>query len=78
MKKEDRLYQSFFAKWQEVTEMPPQTVGPLTPLYKKTVPYLKVAPWRILGPLSLVLAALVALLMEVTAVQIASILQRGF
>lgn len=76
--KSDPLYQKFVARWDEVTELPPQTVGPLTPVYKRTVPYLKIAPWRVLFPLSFVIAASVALLLEVTAVQIATLLQHGF
>ena len=74
----DPLYQKFVAKWEEVTDLPTQAVGPFTPLYKKAVPYLKWAPWRILAPLSLILAALIALSLETTAVQIATLLQRGF
>jgi len=74
----DPLYQKFVAKWEEVTDLPPQTVGPLTPFYKRTVPLFKVAPWRILAPLSLFLALAIALGFEVTVVQIATLLQRGF
>lgn len=76
--KSDALYQKFVQKWDEVTELPPQTVGPFTPVYKRTVPFFKVAPWRFLVPLSFVLAAGVALILQVTAVQIATLLQRGF
>ncbi len=78
MYQRDPLYQKFVQKWREVTDLPPQTVGPLTPIYKKTVPYLKFAPWRVLAPVSLILAAALAIILEVTSVQIASLLQRGF
>ncbi len=74
----DKLYNNFFEKWKEVTELPPQQVGPLTPFYKRTVPFLKIAPWRILVPLAVLLVAAVALLVNSTAAQIATILQRGF
>lgn len=74
----DQLYQKFVAKWDEVTELPPQTIGPLTPVYKKTVPYFKYAPWRVLMPVSFIIIAAVALALEITAVQVASFLQRGF
>lgn len=73
-----QLYRNFLHKWAEVAELPPQTVGPLTPVYKKTVPLLKVAPWRILIPLSLVAAAVIALSPRWTAVQLVSLLQQGF
>lgn len=76
--KSDALYQKFVQKWDEVTELPPQTVGPLTPVYKRTVPIFKVAPWRLFVPLAFTLAAGFALILQVTAVQIATLLQRGF
>lgn len=74
----DKLYHQFVSKWEEVTELPPQTVGPLTPIYKRTVPYLKTDPWRIMAPAAFISAVGIALLLEITAVQIATILQRGF
>jgi len=74
----NNLYHNFYQKWREVTELPTQTVGPLTPLYKKTVPFFKTAPWRILAPLAFLLVCIGALLLELTAVQVASVLQKGF
>lgn len=75
---DDQLYQKFKHRWKEVTELPPQTLGPLTPVYKRTVPYFKIAPWRVLVPLSFIMVAFVALILEITATQVASLLQRGF
>lgn len=75
---DDKLYNNFKHRWQEVTELPPQTLGPLTPVYKRTVPYFKIAPWRILVPLSFIMVAAAALILEITATQVASLLQRGF
>ncbi len=74
----DNLYYNFYQKWEEVTSITPQTVGPLTPFYKKTVPFFKNAPWRVLVPMAFIITCVTALILEVTAVQIASILQRGF
>lgn len=74
----DSLYDRFVTQWEKVTELPPQSVGPLTPVYKRTVRFFKVDPWRILLPVSLLIASGVALILEVTAVQIANLLQRGF
>ena len=76
--KPDPLYRSFVRKWEEVTELPPQKIGPLTPYFKRTAPYLKVAPWRVFMPAAFLLAVGVALILEVTAIQIATLLQRGF
>lgn len=75
--KNDPLYARFVQKWDEVTEVPPQTVGLLTPFYKRTVPYFKYAPWRIMVPFAFVTAVSIALLLEFTATQIASWLQKG-
>jgi hypothetical protein len=50
----DRLYDKFVKRWEEVTELPPQTVGPLTPFYRAVVRRLKVMPWP-----ALVLVAIV-------------------
>lgn len=76
--KSDPLYHKFIKQWEEVTQIPPQTVGPLTPVYKRTVVHLKVAPWRIIVPAVFIITAFIALVLEVTAVQVASILQKGF
>lgn len=74
----DKLYQNFYKKWEEVTALPPQTVGPFTPLYKRTIPLFKIAPWRVLIPIAVFLTVAGALLHDATAVQVASLLQRGF
>lgn len=76
--KSDPLYQKFMQKWDEVTELPPQTIGPFTPMFKRTAPYFKVAPWRVLIPLSFLFAVGIALVFEMTTVQLVSLLQRGF
>ena len=44
----DALYQKFVERWEEVTDIPPQTLGPLTPLYKRAARYLKIMPWPFL------------------------------
>jgi hypothetical protein len=71
-------YRKFLHIWEESIELPPQNIGPLTPVFKKTAPFFKVTPWKTLIPLSFLLAVVVALLLQLTAVQIASILQKGF
>lgn len=74
----DRLYQKFFRRWDEVTELPPQTAGLFTPVFKRVAPFFKIAPWRIILPFALMITAASVFFMEVTASEIASLLQRGF
>lgn len=59
-------------------ELPPQTVGPLTPVYKILVKRLKVMPWPVLvlGALCMVIGAYVVFGSAITL--LVSILQRGF
>ncbi|RJR15725.1 hypothetical protein C4579_01450 [Candidatus Microgenomates bacterium] len=78
MKTEEKLFTNFYRRWEEVTEVAPQTMGPLTPLYKKVIPVFKTAPWRIIVPVSFLVVMMIALLHEVTAADIASLLQAGF
>lgn len=72
------LYTKFIAKWSEVTELPPQTVGPLTPLYKRAVPYFKIDPWRVIIPVALVFITVTVIILRGTAAEITSVLQLGF
>lgn len=74
----DRLYQQFIKQWDEVTDLPPQSLGPLTPFYKRAVRLVKVDPWKIVVPIVFILVAFLFLTLDVTAPQIASILQYGF
>ncbi len=74
----DLTYQKFVKRWEEVTDIPPQTLGPLTDAYKSVTRRLKVMPW----PLYVVAAALVAvgiyLLFGPSVAGLVSLLQRGF
>lgn len=74
----DTTYKQFVKRWQEVMELPPQRVGPLTPLYKLLVRRLKIMPW----PAFILAAALFVVILYVvlgTAITIlVSVLQRGF
>lgn len=58
--------------------LPPQQVGPLTPIYKRAVPFFKVAPWRILIPAAFIVVVSLFFLLEITAAQITTLLQKGF
>jgi hypothetical protein len=72
------MYQKFVKRWEEVTDLPPQTVGPFTPAYKKMAQKLKVMPWPVLVIGSLVTVVGLYILLGTTITAIVSILQRGF
>lgn len=74
----DLLYDKFVKHWEKVTEVPPQTVGPFTPIYKAVTKRLKVMPWFLLLPISLLCVFFLYLLLGSTITFIVSILQRGF
>jgi hypothetical protein len=71
-------YQKFVKLWEEVTDLPPQTVGPLTPLYKAIARRLKVMPWPALVFCSLVVVIGLYLIIGSAITLLVSILQRGF
>ncbi len=71
-------YERFVKRWEEVTDLPPQTVGPLTPLYKAITRRLKVMPWPLLVMVSLCTVVALYLVIGSTVTLIVSILQRGF
>jgi len=71
-------YQKFVKRWEEVTDLPPQTVGPLTPFYKAIARRLKVMPWPALVLCSLVVVIGLYLLIGSAITLLASLLQRGF
>lgn len=74
----DTLYTKFVKRWEEVMELPPQSVGPLTPHYKKLVARLKVMPWPmfVIGSVVFVIGLYVLLGSAITI--LVSILQKGF
>ncbi len=71
-------YKKFVKRWEEVTDLPPQSVGPLTPYYKKAVKRLKTMPWPIMviGSLFIVIGLYAMLGSAITL--LVSYLQRGF
>ena len=74
----DVIYKKFVRRWEEVTDLPPQTVGLLTPYYKIITRRLKVMPWPllVLSSVCIVIALYVILGSAVTL--IVSLLQKGF
>ncbi len=71
-------YQKFVRRWEEVTDLPPQTVGPLTPYYKAITRRLKVMPWPLLVLTSTFLVIGLYLLLGSTVTFVVTLLQRGF
>jgi hypothetical protein len=71
-------YQKFVRRWEEVTDLPPQTVGPLTPYYKAIVRRLKVMPWPLLVVISIIVVVGLYVLIGSAITLLVSILQRGF
>jgi hypothetical protein len=74
----DTTYRKFVKRWEEVMDLPPQNVGPLTPYYKALVRRLKVMPWPALVLCSLILVIGLYLLIGSAITLLVSILQRGF
>lgn len=74
----DAFYRKFQKKWNEVTDLPPQTVGPFTPYYKMVTKRLKVMPWPILGISALLLVIGLFVLFGSAITRIVSLLQKGF
>lgn len=74
----DALYQKFVKRWEEVTELPPQTIGPFTPYYKMLVKRLKVMPWPVLLIVSIGFVIGLYFLAGSAVTLLVTILQRGF
>ena len=71
-------YQKFVKRWEEVTDLPPQTLGPLTPYYTALTRRLKVMPWPLLVIFSLLVVVGLYVLLGSAVTLIVSLLQRGF
>lgn len=74
----DSTYKKFVKRWEEVTELPPQTLGPLTPQYKAFVKRLKVMPWPMLVVLGVITVAVMYLIVGQAVTFLVSLLQKGF
>lgn len=72
------MYQKFVKRWLEITELPPQTLGPFTPLYKTLTRRLKIMPWPAFLLISTLVVAGLYILLGTTVTFLVSILQKGF
>lgn len=76
--KSDTTYERFVKRWEEVTDLPPQTLGPLTPHYKALVKRLKVMPWPAFVAVGVLTVVGLYFLLGTTIVFLTTLLQRGF
>ena len=74
----DITYQKFVKRWEEVVEIPPQSLGPLTKVYKLVTKRLKIMPWPWFVAGSFCIAAALYIMFGSAVSVIASLLQRGF
>lgn len=74
----DKTYELLLNKMHEVTVVPSQQLGGLTPLYKKIVPFFKFYPWRSAFIISLIGVLFLYLLLGSVLIRVASILQISF
>ncbi|KKU80761.1 hypothetical protein A2875_04885 [Candidatus Gottesmanbacteria bacterium RIFCSPHIGHO2_01_FULL_46_14] len=74
----DSVYKKFVQRWEDVMELPPTSLGPLTPLYKTLTRRLKVMPFPSLVIVSLLCVIGVYMLFGSAITLLASLLQRGF
>lgn len=70
-------YQKFVARWEEVVDLPPQTLGPLTPLYKALIRRLKVMPWPYFIATAAALVLLLYVFLGSAITFLVNFLQRG-
>jgi len=74
----DARYERFQKKWNEVTDLPTQTVGPFTPYYKMITKRLKVMPLPKLIFISIVCILALFFIFGSGITRIVSLLQKGF
>ena len=72
------LYDKFVKRWEEVTDLPTQTVGPFTSFYKVLVKRLKVMPWPALVAAAIVFVIALYFLLGSAITALVSLLQKGF
>jgi len=71
-------YAKFLRRWEEVTELPPQSLGPLTGLYKRLTKRFKVMPWPWFVSMSIMVAIALYILFGSAITYLVTLLQRGF
>ncbi len=74
----DILYQKFVKRWEEVTDIPPQKFGILTPYYKYIVGWVKSAPWLFLVCAAALTVVGLYYVLGPSVTYLVTLLQRGF
>ena len=74
----DMAYQRFMKRWEEVTDLTPQSLGPLTGWYKWCTKRFKVMPWPWFIGMSVVVAIILYLLLGSTISSLVTLQQKGF
>ena len=72
------MYRRFVKRWEQVVDLPVQTVGPFTSVYKILVKRLKVMPLIALIICALLLVLVLYIVFGSTITILTSILQKGF
>lgn len=72
------LYQKFVERFEDVTDLPPQTLGPFTPYYKRITKRLKIMPWPLLVFGSLLIVTSLYMFIGSTITLLVTLLQKGF
>lgn len=70
--------QAFLNRWQETTDIPPQTIGPITPIYKEVTKRLKTMPFPMFIVLSVVIVGVLLYVFGSSITSYVTLLQRGF
>lgn len=71
-------YKKFLTRWEEVVDVPPQTLGPLTPVYKILIRRLKVMPWPYFVATAVGIVVGLYILVGSTVTLLVTLLQKGF
>jgi len=74
----NNTYELLVNKMHQVSELPQQTMGPFTPLYRTVIPYVKEAPWRWFAAGSFAIGLMLYIVFGTLIVRLVSILQHGF
>ena len=76
----DEVYSRLKKRYNEVYSLEPNTlhIGPLTGVYKMLGRWLKIFPFKVIVPVSFVLAVVMFIMFGFLAIKLVSLLQYGF
>ncbi len=75
---EARVFPALRKKQLELAYIPPQYMGRFDSLYHRLVPYMKVAPWRVIAFWAILATVFLRLALGSSFASFASLLQRAF